>query len=111
MKTPIIYEIPYGTVVEPRGWKRLFNITQTKTFEYKKENRLERKFTDEFSEELVKFFTMSPPKVGDVVFIDGAYEIIKVFYNFNHDRYEIWWRHIVNYDQSSVLIDEDHFEI
>jgi len=61
-----------------------------------------RTFTDEFNQKLIEHFTRHPPRVGDLFFIEGCFRIIKVFFNFNHDKYVIWYVHDTNADMNEV---------
>lgn len=50
----------------------------------------EWEWSEEAQSRLENYFQFNPPKVGDIIYVECPYKIVKVFYNLNHDRMEIW---------------------
>ena len=108
MKPPLIIQFAHEQKRNEliSGWfkKQVWKTT------YSRMNGEVRKFTDSFNQDLIEHFVECPPKVGDLIFIEGCFRIIKAFWNVNHGRYEIWWTHDCNAATSDVVEYSGHQE-
>lgn len=101
MKNPIIRQFQHykvNTITTGMLWWKKTRTINT----FKKEWSEVREFNDAFNAQLLTLFQTDPPKVGDRIYVEATFRIVKVFYNMNHDRYEIWWVYEPLFDSNDV---------
>ena len=84
----------YETVRVPKWWY-FGSVTEKQVVVGYDRNRYDNsddnfEFTEDAYQKLENYFKTNPPRVGDVIYIECPYMIVKKFYNLNKDTMEIW---------------------
>jgi hypothetical protein len=84
----------YDTKVEPVSLedKRLLHVPSSEV---------------RISTNLRRYLTEVPPRVGDYIFFDMPYKIVKLWYSPNEDTVEMWIAHDLGWRERPVLVDEN----
>ena len=100
MKPPLIYEFRYSSTVCGKRRSTWWKFWETpkwvvlETWYDKNLATVRNDFTTDFQLDLARYFSVHTPRIGDRIIIGMMFQIVNVVYNFNHDRYEIWWVHV-----------------